>query len=440
MAVCELLVAPPGSGKSFSIVHYIVDDWLLNDEGPVWSNLPLRVDNICEYLKKRGKDPEKLRVRERLREIPPETIKSWIDDTQSEASGPWEFFQEVDGEQEPDKLTGAFVVIDECHNFVTSKSHPKHKKKWSDWLGEIRHREAVIRFISQHEMKVATVIRNHCAVFRNLVSGDVRRDPFFGIQMGDWYELKAKISGEWNPVVFEIETADIGGKRKETNQRRFTLGEPYYSLYNSYSQAEGSKGKGSDSSKGGKKTKQKFQQLSWPALLWWFVSRNFGALFGRLALVAVVGFVLLNPGWFLTLIVDSFKVVTPTSSAAEPEKVSSVIEETPVKDGENESPAIEEPGTEDEFNQVKAALARVEELQSQIEQIVTEQQSLGRLQGLTPTRVIYQGGLTFRIGDKMDRGIYRGHSITRIDVTAGYYQLNDDQRTRVWLQNSWGER
>lgn len=421
MAVVEMLVAPPGSGKSFSLVKYIVDEWLPFNDGPVWSNLPLKIDEICEYLIKKGRDPEKLKVRERLKSIPKEVIHSWIDDTEHKCSGPWEFFQ-------GDMLTGAFVVIDECHNFCTSKSHKQHKKAWSDWLGEIRHREATIRFISQNEMKIATSIRQHCAKKRELVSGDVRRDPWFGIEMSDWYELKAKFSGQWSPVVFELEMAEINGRWKETNRKQFTLGEPYYSLYNSWSQPEGEKGATSQAVAGGRKTRQKFEVFSWPRLIWWFVSRNFFALGSRFVIVGLFIFVVTNPASVIQSISGFFGNFAPgaVSQANDPDQVDGTKEA-------EETAATTDEGPEPETDPLEAALAEVKETQEKLNTLIEQEEAHGHLVAITPARAVFSSGATYLQGSKITEGFYAGHSITKIDMQAGYIQLSDKNRTKIWL-------
>ena len=61
-----------------------------------------------------------------------------------------------------------------------------------EWAGEVRHRGCTVEFLSQHETKVHSIIRNEASLKRYMFNGEDRRDPWLKVKMGDWYNLRAK--------------------------------------------------------------------------------------------------------------------------------------------------------------------------------------------------------------------------------------------------------
>ena len=56
-SVIILTTGQPGSGKSYSRVRFLVEDFLLNDTGLYITNLPLKVDEICYHLSQKTNKP-----------------------------------------------------------------------------------------------------------------------------------------------------------------------------------------------------------------------------------------------------------------------------------------------------------------------------------------------------------------------------------------------
>jgi len=266
MAVVRFRVGPPGSGKTYTLVWEIVEEWATTHGGPVYCNLPLKTEAIEAYL-----DDRKIRCPE-LIIIPESETQQWGDD--NGRYGPWEYFADKD-------MAGAWIIIDEVHNYVSTK-HPRAVvERWKKWLGEIRHTGAVVDFVSQSESKVAKPIREHAPVRIELLNAEDRRDPICGIRIWDWYQLKAKMVGAWRPTVWRVEAQLVFGKWKPHKTDRITLEDAIFNLYDSFSAPTSGHGQSG-------KQPQPWERATWPQLLRWFVLKNFLNLFLRLMVVVAV--------------------------------------------------------------------------------------------------------------------------------------------------------
>jgi len=303
-SVVAITCAPAGSGKSYvRCARFLVEEFLPEREGVHYSNFPLGqvpahhafpperegqtfIERIADAVaKKTGKaaaDYER-----RIVTIPDETLERWRDGT----SGPWETFHDVE-------LTGAHIAIDEVHVYCGAK-HPKPiRQKWQAWLGEIRHRGATVELISQHENKIATELVYEAGAKISLVKLDDERDPFFGILLGDWYELRAKfITGEYTACVMEIEKRDVDGKWRENNRRRFWLRPEFFRFYDSFSAPQSGSGQGSST------PAREFQKRTAAGLVRWFVVRNLVPLFSRMGMALFVVWLVCGGG---SMILDRF--------------------------------------------------------------------------------------------------------------------------------------
>lgn len=263
--------AIPGSGKTYGRgVRYLVEEWLPYQKGDFWSNYPLRVDAIVEYMGKRFPklDPEE--IRSRIKFFPDDVVKSWRHQESTVA----EFFEDKD-------IRGAHIAIDEVHKFVNRDSPKGIVQKWQDWLGELRHDGATCEFLSQHEMKVHKSIRDHAGLQRFMFNTERKPDPFFGVLMEYWYELRAGfITGEYRSKVVEAVKQDSMGKLVLSPElgRTYVLDPELFPLYDSYSQRDGSAGKG-----GGRQ--HVFQTETKTGLLWWFFRHNWHKVGPRLLIL-----------------------------------------------------------------------------------------------------------------------------------------------------------
>lgn len=281
-SVIQLTTAPAGTGKTYMRVRFLVDDLLPGTEKRVITNLPLNIDAIVDYcVTRHGLHPED--VRERIQLIPSTVYDGWMDGT----SGPWDYFV--------DSIDQCHIIIDEVHRICGSGSPRKVRKRYQDWLGEIRHRGATIEFVSQDETKIAREIINEAAYKRVLVSSEDRRDPlpYCGIPLSDWYELRAGITGVYFQCVWEMEYRKVGKAWKLLEERMFWILPEICSLYDSYSAPQGG-------GVAGGPEKREYQRRNFPSLCWWFFTRHPLKL-SRLGLFVLVCLLLLGggAGWAL---------------------------------------------------------------------------------------------------------------------------------------------
>jgi len=270
-SVITLTTGPAGSGKTYvRCSRFLCDEWLPERSGVHYSNFPVFRDKVAEFVSRRtGKNQDELL--ERMQIIPDQVLATWINGQ----SGPWDYFHEKN-------LDGCHIAIDECHNFCGAKTHHRVRQRWQAWLGEIRHQGATVEFLSQSPEKVAKEIHYEAGLRLSLINSEDRRDPFLGILLGDWYELKAKfITGDYQTVVWEVERRNVDGKWVQQNKRMFTLDPLYFELYDSFSRPV----QGGEKSHG---QPRDFQKRSRSGLVWWFFKRNALSIVPRFALVGGV--------------------------------------------------------------------------------------------------------------------------------------------------------
>ncbi len=313
-SVITYTTAPSGSGKSYRRAsHWLVNDFLKRPgDGVHWSNFPIHVDKLSAFAaKKHGGEP--IDYARRVKVIPRPVLESWM----SGKSGPWEFFKECD-------LTDAHVAIDECHNYVPERGRPnpavsnaEHTQRWQEWLGELRHQGATVEFLTQTPGKVSKAIIGEAETRLKLVNSELRRDPFFGIQLADWYELRAKfVTGKYTPCVWEVEEHDVGGKWEVSDRRVFWFSPAYFALYDSHSSPE----KGGGKKAAGPQVRE-YQRRGYLGLPLWFFAKNAHRIVPRVGIAAFLAWFLLFGG--LTMVITGFmngvnRAVTAQVASAAP--------------------------------------------------------------------------------------------------------------------------
>lgn len=269
-AVVIFTTGAPGTGKTYSrCARFLYDYWLKEEKGVHYSNFPVFVEKF------ESKYPD---AAERIKTIPKEVLDSWA----TGDSGPWDYFHELD-------IKGAHIAIDEAHNFIkkNGKGVTENARKWEAWLGEIRHRGCTVEFLSQDPHKLNKVVEQHSGVRILLVNSEDRRIPFFGILLGDLYQLRAAFTGIYETVIWQSEERRINGKWKPSDMSRFSLEPNYFCLYDSHNtpQSGGTKGDGKQA---------EWEKRGRLGCVFWFLRRNWW----RLGKVAVIVSVVL---WFLLL-------------------------------------------------------------------------------------------------------------------------------------------
>lgn len=347
-----------GTGKTYRRAAVEIFRFLLEENGNYWSNFPFYVDRIARECSQRTGLPAENYLR-RLKAIPKPELDSWQQSFSNrryshKCRGPFTYFKPVPyeiwesgdtsklphgwaGKDYPDTvvkfiddkgkpmagidLTGAHIAIDECHNFCkASGSTPKHQRElWGAWLGEIRHIGATVEFLTQSPHKLADEIKHEAEVRIDLLNVEAERDPFFKIQMADWYELKAAFAGKYEAKVQMLEKRCIDGRWTNQHSEFFTRDPFYFQFYNSYNkpQAGGVNASGK---------LHEFQKRSKLSLFGWFLKRNLYPVGSRVGLALFILWVcFLGGGKFLfNQFVGGLQKVTKANTVA-PEKAPSSV-------------------------------------------------------------------------------------------------------------------
>jgi len=285
MAVTEFTTAPAGSGKSYRrCAHYLATEYLPLKTGRIWTNFPIKIDAMIDYVLSGHPNMDRAILLERIRIIPDDVLASW----RSEESGPWDYFRAIS--ISGIDLQGDRIAIDEIHNYIPKEAAKETSRKWKEFLGEIRHSGVEFECISQNENKVHKIIQDEAGLKRTLFNCEDRRDPFFKIVMADWYNLRAKFfTGAYTSTVYETEWLPFNKKWRENHVYRFQFRPEFYPLYDSYSTpiAGGSKARGKI---------YPFQSLTKRGLIWWFYRRNWLEVTTRLALFLLAFWIFFGGG------------------------------------------------------------------------------------------------------------------------------------------------
>ena len=311
MAVVTLTTGVPGAGKTYvRAARYLVDYFLLEEEGDYYTNFPLNVDEIVDEVYSRQKIrnvfqrffikgdaiKEKSYFRDRIHIIPDQFLQSW----RHHKSGPWECFDGVN-------LVGAHIAIDEIHNYLkASEVDKEYLAKWDDFLGEVRHRGCTFEGITQDISSVSDIYLNRVSLRIELIPGEDRRDPYYKILMYDWYNLKAAFTGMFHKTVIQVEKMkDASGKWKPNKSSFFLITPEYFRFYRSYEASLQEKESNSFDSVKSRVPPMPFQRLTKAGVLFWFIRKNFLSLFLRTSLVCIVCWICFFGGakFLITLVI-----------------------------------------------------------------------------------------------------------------------------------------
>lgn len=248
----------PGSGKTYSVVRELLD-WLGETDGTVFHNLPLNVDAFADHFVGSGTSPG--RIRERLVRIPEEVEQSW----RLCKSGPADYFDQFES------IAGAWILIDEGHTVCARSHEASHRRKWSAFTAELRHRGACLEFLTQHSSQIADEVEVHISCWIECRNRENERDPFCHIPMSDWWQFGAKLSGSYSAVVMAQEYTNQMRKWVPNDKlRQWPLDPRFYVYYDSYA---GPKHGGASG-----RLPHPWESRSWPGLVWWFVRKHWGRL------------------------------------------------------------------------------------------------------------------------------------------------------------------
>eukprot|EP00392_Amoebophrya_sp_AT5.2_P018640 g19218.t1 len=444
-SVVTCTVGPAGSGKSFRrCAHFIINEFLPEHDGVHWSNFPLgkvpedhtvppeydgetfsdRIANRAAAM--HGLDEEQLH--ERIKMIPEDELKRW----ERGESGPWEFF-------EGKNLQDAHIAIDEIHNFLDPQAKAEEKRKWRQWLGEIRHQGATVEFISQSDQKIAIELRRESALLIELQNTETLKDPIFKIELGDWYELRAMILRRYNSGVQEtVSRSAVKGRGARVGRKYFPLDPWYFQFYDSYSKPQ----KGGNK---GRAQRRQWQRRSPPGLLAWFVARNMPKLAPRVAIAGVMVWILFFGGGRTIMnqaftraqtwgaetakgVGDAYGSDGSAQPSAEVVEASATMSQALESDDEAQILA-------ELFERLRVRYNALDErhrrLQDEHEQLLDQVRDMSALVAVTANSVTLRSGYTYGIGEVIDYGEYRGRKLVAINQARRTATLDNNTVLRL---------
>ena len=315
-SVVQFTVGRAGAGKTYSrCAKFLVDELLPETDLVHWSNFPYDRERVALLTveKRGGVVADYL---DRMQQFSEADLARW----RSGDSGPWELFRSDENPDGP-SLDNVHVAIDEIHEYAGINHSKVHRAKWQRWLGQLRHQGATIEFLTQNEGKVCREIKLEASVRRELTHSDERPDPFFKIELGDWYELRAKMTGLYLAAIWEAKGRLVRDRFERESERMFYLWPEYFAVYDSYSRPE------SGGVAGGPR-KREYERRSWVGLVVWFVRKHFIKLLAKSWILAlVVSLFLGGPGWAMGKIIHVVSAVTAknigSGSGSSPARVDS---------------------------------------------------------------------------------------------------------------------
>jgi hypothetical protein len=434
--IITLTTAPAGSGKTFRRgPHFLLNYLLTQTHASHWSNLPLFPEKIAEEAAKRTGRPLEEFI-DRIKLIPPEVCDQW----RSGDSGPWEFFASID-------LQDAHLALDEFHEFCGANTPPALREKYRVWFGQIRHRGATIEIISQDPDKIGKEVERECANRLALVNNEDRRDPYFRILFGDWYELRAKFfTGQYIASVWEVEYRKANGKWVEEDKRVFWLDKTYFPFYDSYS-------KPTDSAVKGEASKREFEKRTRLGLIGWFIKNNWprlvwkGAIYGFVVWLLCGGLVWLmlqavsvinhrvisqlnraavgDLGGVQTIhsTTTSIKGVTHPSALPRPQ----MIEDARKTEAPTTMQAldIQKQQASQYYNELQEERSKSAELERTLAETQAKLKKNSLIVCLTPDSMTLSDGQSYRVGERVDSGLYAGKLVKAIHWNRRRVEFED---------------
>lgn len=438
--VVSFFSAPPRTGKTYSEVKYLINEWLPNYRGNYYCNLELNLDAIVRYVltkQKRRRFKSKLKpqtedeIRARIRMIPREEQRAWCLEgkawEEAGSPGPWSWLKLF----EKDELNGCRIFIDEIHNFAKTRGTQAKRDLWQSFLGEVSHNQAQIVLASQTEGKVATYIRDHAEIRIELLNNQVIKDPWTGIPYDHLYELKAALTGEWRPAIRKVWRVQRGQRKWQEVSRETFYYEPYvFECFNSFSAPI--QDDEEEAASHNVTFQRQYQRMGKMELLAWVVSSNLGTLLQRLLIVVVV---ILAAWAFKTgRIGDWFSYFLPDrimGDAAEPEHQAKSAD---LEHQANSAHLEHQAGSADLEHQANSTelLERVERLQQQVEAMEGRSERLRQLVGIGRNWIVLRGGMIYRQGDIVMEGPLKGRRIVAVHLAARAVAIDGGEV--LWLE------
>jgi len=278
-------------------------------------------------------------------------------------------------------MQNALIIVDEAHNFCGSTHSRDKKRDWMEFCGELRHRgNSAIQFVTQSPKKLAKEIINEAGLRQALVDAEEERDAWFGIQLSYWYELRAKLTGEYRSCFVRIDLRDVDGKKIRNHVVRLPRLQEIFALYDSFNAT--SKGEIG----GAGRQMREYERRSWPSFVFWFVSRNASRFIRPVGIVLFIYVLLFHGG-------QVFGAFTAMLS------------------GSMSPDVVESHGAGDE-----RAAATVRDVEPAAFPFVDDTvYPPVFLRVITPDSCTLNDGVVLRVGDQIVEGKYGGYKISSID-------------------------
>jgi len=449
-AVVSFTTGPAGSYKSYSrCARFLLEEFLPRGRGlpeekqPIhYSNFPIKFEpwtdvngvarpGLIALAAELGFDEAE--VRRRVRVIPAEEMERWRNNglrgrsQKLVAHGPWDYFGEEFAAERP--LAGAYISIDECHNYIPVTAAGVVQDAWSQFLGELRHRGATIEFLSQHEAKVHKCIQHETEVRFELVNNDLKRDPFFKITCYCWRQLRAKLGMNATPSYWQLEYRQIMGKWRlvDGGAMHYRVDPRLYGAYDSHAQPVAG-------GKAGGPGLEEAERYSWPRFLAWFVLENLSQLTVKGLYLTLFILAVVFRSQLFGIYFWFFSSVVPGQQDGEPKATdaAAVVEASPVDRtrAELEKLGVVAPAADDRDAEVLLAQARrVNELldrvdEAEAQRILAEKMAAELLAQATAAHavvaicgdvVVLRNGDRVRVGEAITGGEFAGRRIKGVD-------------------------
>ena len=412
-SILTITEGPMGTGKSYRRCgDFILHDFLPDGVGVHWSNFPINVEQLAKLALKHHKIPVE-ETRRRVRRIPEDVFKTWCDDDMVE--GPWSFFG--DGSDDRPPLSGVLLAIDEAHHVVPHGHKPglPRRKKWSEFVREVRHDGATVELISQNVDAIDQNLVKIAARRLRLSSRGTDRDPFFGIPYDSWYELRSKLAGYWTGVIIEREDRRTTGGWEEVRRKQIPLSPEVFDCYDSFAARAGVDEYGNQ-----QKVQRQFERRSFIGLYRWFALKYMPELVSRSLMVVAFCWVCFGGlgAWGIERVINmAQETMYSTTGLERPQKAADVVD----------SEILEGFGEEEEHNTTAVSTGDVEI----IPPVAATEVPIDEVVAVFEGSVYLSVGGEVGIGDRVPFGPMEGHTVVFVDRRQRTVRFDDGRILRL---------
>lgn len=438
-----LLLGLPGSGKSWLMTRWLIDEYIPDKTGKFITNLPIKVPEIVRYCSKRyGMEPAE--VEDRLIVVPDEINEQWrhgqstpdtwfnnlwydycekhdLDPEDAEAEAAWH------------PLCGSVIVLDETMQFCPAKPEKEQKPAVDgllEFLTTARHDGARLIFCTQDSELVHEGLVRLAGFQIHLTNLGDSRVPYLGVRVDTIFQLLAKTRFlpylQW---VHEQEFLVRARKRELEREARWILWPWVFDFYSSHSKP---------GERRGKEAPPEYTVYSWPRFLVWFVKQNLFGL-GRCFVYLVLILIFIYPGMgFMKMVQWSMReipaLIMPKMStmkdATAPD--GSKIERA----GETAGKTATDPAELIEQNEklregLRIAAGELLDATTERDRLEVELQASSQMALIDLRGIILSNGDRVNVGEPITAGPYRGRILERCGVETGIALLSDGTELRL---------